>query len=149
MGLKYKEYVLKGGTYLQRLLETLQGGDCDRDGEDFIYLNDYLGGLYFAGGRLKESGTSHWLSPNIVDGDSDRITDFNAIPTGGYAAYSCQLYPISLYEPTHTAFRTSGSNNSSNAIAYHLYNNSTDFINTSNNSDTGNLYPIRYVKNRH
>ncbi len=31
---------------------------------DFIVLSDYLGGQQIAGGKLKETGTEHWMEPN-------------------------------------------------------------------------------------
>lgn len=42
-------------------------------------LTDYLGGLNAAGGKLKETGVSHWLSPNA---GATNETGFTAIPEG-------------------------------------------------------------------
>ena len=47
---------------------------------EWIELTDYLGGEEFAGGKLKETGTTHWASPNA---GATNETGFTALP-GGY-----------------------------------------------------------------
>lgn len=47
--------------------------------EEITELFDYLGGSSYAGGLLKESGTSHWKSPNT---DASNEYDFTALPGG-------------------------------------------------------------------
>ena len=51
--------------------------------DDWYELVSYLGGYQVAGGKLKETGTSHWQSPN--DGATNE-SGFTAIP-GGYFGY--------------------------------------------------------------
>ncbi len=47
-------------------------------------LTAYLGGDTLAGGKLKETGTTHWLAPNT---GATNITGFTAVP-GGFRMYS-------------------------------------------------------------
>jgi uncharacterized protein (TIGR02145 family) len=48
--------------------------------KEWITLSDYLGGYNIAGGKLKETGTVHWLSPNT---SATNEKGFTALP-GGY-----------------------------------------------------------------
>ena len=50
---------------------------------EWTHLTDYLGGQSVAGGKLKETGTSHWNSPNI---GATNETGFTALP-GGFRNY--------------------------------------------------------------
>ncbi|MBG0859550.1 MAG: T9SS type A sorting domain-containing protein [Bacteroidales bacterium] len=47
--------------------------------DEFIAFVTYLGGLEMAGGKLKETGTTHWLSPNT---GATNETGFTALPGG-------------------------------------------------------------------
>lgn len=48
--------------------------------DEWTILADYMGGEYYAGGRLKEQGTGHWVTPNYGASNS---FGFSALP-GGY-----------------------------------------------------------------
>lgn len=47
---------------------------------EWTALTDYLGGERYAGGKLKEQGIAHWISPNE---GADDVFGFSALP-GGY-----------------------------------------------------------------
>ncbi len=47
---------------------------------EWTELTDYLGGTTGAGGKLKETGTTHWASPNT---GATNETGFTALPGGG------------------------------------------------------------------
>jgi uncharacterized protein (TIGR02145 family) len=48
-------------------------------GEEWKILLDYLGGENIAGGKLKETGTTHWESPNT---GATNESGFSALPCG-------------------------------------------------------------------
>ncbi|NQT27681.1 hypothetical protein HQ585_20160 [candidate division KSB1 bacterium] len=47
--------------------------------DEWQILIDYLGGLYITGGKLKETGTAHWRSPN---NGATNESGFSALPGG-------------------------------------------------------------------
>jgi len=51
---------------------------------EWTQLTDYLGGLSIAGGKIKESGTTHWASPNT---GATNEAGFTALP-GGFRSSS-------------------------------------------------------------
>ena len=46
---------------------------------DYETLRSYAGGILVAGGKLKEAGLAHWLTPNT---GADNGTGFTALPSG-------------------------------------------------------------------
>jgi uncharacterized protein (TIGR02145 family) len=51
--------------------------------QEWTTLTDYLGGLDVAGAKLKETGVSHWRSPNAI---ATNESGFTALP-GGHRSY--------------------------------------------------------------
>ena len=51
--------------------------------EDWTILTNYVNEKLYAGGNLKETGTTHWASPNT---GATNLTEFTALP-GGYRFY--------------------------------------------------------------
>jgi len=57
---------------------------------EWTELTDYLGGTSVAGGKLKETGTAHWASPNT---SATNETGFSALP-GGSRSNDGSFYDI-------------------------------------------------------
>ena len=60
---------------------------------EWTELTDYLGGTSDAGGKLKETGTTHWYSPNT---GATNETGFTALPGGNRGIYGA-FYTIGNY----------------------------------------------------
>lgn len=57
-------------------------------GEELTILEEFLGGYYIAGGKLKEAGTSHWEYPNT---GATNESGFTGLP-GGYRGNNGMFY---------------------------------------------------------
>jgi|WetSurMetagenome_2_1015567.scaffolds.fasta_scaffold111278_2 uncharacterized protein (TIGR02145 family) len=90
------------------------------------------------GGKLKETGFSHWLSPNTGANDS---TGFTALP-GGALGSDSDFHNIG--EWAHFWTSTHDSNNTDNSIARHLSYNEQRVYNNGHWKSLG--YSVRCVK---
>lgn len=68
--------------------------------DEWMTLASYLGGPDIAGGKLKEAGTAHWVSPNA---GANNITGFTALPggmidaAGGFGSYYGGIGTVGLW----------------------------------------------------
>jgi uncharacterized protein (TIGR02145 family) len=60
---------------------------------EWTTLSDCLGGFTIAGGKMKEIGTIHWVSPNV---DATNSSGFTGLP-GGARFYDGQFNGIGIY----------------------------------------------------
>jgi len=94
-------------------------------------LVDYLGGQSAAGGKLKETGTSHWTSPNT---GATNESGFTALPS---AEHQCCTFE---YKGMAAMFWT--------ATVYEVYStNAYSFFisNYNNNCSTGTMTMILWA----
>jgi uncharacterized protein (TIGR02145 family) len=105
---------------------------------EWITLTNFLGGVLIAGGKMKETGTTHWSSPNT---GATNESGFTALP-GGYRSYaSGSFYTLGLYG----FFWSSSEHSDSYAMSRRLRHNSADVYRFYYN--TGNGYSVRCLKN--
>jgi uncharacterized protein (TIGR02145 family) len=104
--------------------------------DDWLTLKDFLGGENIAGGKLKETGTSHWTSPNT--GASDDY-DFTARP-GGWRTSSGTFQNIGGYGYWWTSTFISPS-----AYYRHMQNDSERLFRAVNTERYG--MSVRCIKN--
>lgn len=79
---------------------------------EFHQLETYLGGPNEAGGKLKEEGTYHWVSPNI---GATNETEFEALP-GGWRENTGPFNQMAFLG----SFRVSTESNPTSAAMYYL-----------------------------
>jgi uncharacterized protein (TIGR02145 family) len=103
---------------------------------DWTTLMDYLGGLSKAGGRLKESGTIHWTSPNI---GATNESSFTALP-GGYR----QVYGAFAVRRGHGYWWSATASNKF-AWDYHMYFNN-GFVYREHGYDNKYGFSVRCLK---
>lgn len=73
---------------------------------EWTELTDYLGGTSVAGGKLKETGTTHWASPNT---GATNETGFTALP-GGRRIYYVSFINIGYFGLWWSATESSATN---------------------------------------
>ncbi len=106
--------------------------------DEWLQLRDYLGDTLKAGGKLKEAGLAHWLSPNK---GADNSTGFTALPAG--LRYFEGSFSSVL---SYTAFwSASDSTNSNDAWFAGLYYADATFVIDHRNKKHG--FSVRCVKN--
>jgi uncharacterized protein (TIGR02145 family) len=120
---------LPGNAEWRQLIEFF-GGDTSL----YTYNFDIIGG------KLKEEGFAHWLSPNL--GATDNV-GFTALPAG-YRTHHPEFY--FRHVGIRTGFWTSGYDEVHNVVSHtvHLYNNLTRI--TLGGGETDNGFSIRCVK---
>jgi uncharacterized protein (TIGR02145 family) len=103
---------------------------------EWTELTDYLGGTSVAGGKLKETGTTHWTSPNT---GATNETGFTALP-GGYRSVDGSFYDIGYYGYWWSATES----NATLAWYRFMYYISSTVIRYSNNKELG--FSVRCVR---
>ena len=97
--------------------------------DEWNTLTTYLGGQLVAGGKLKEAGTAHWITPNT---GATNESGFTALPGGSRQFYNGTYSGIGVIGIYWSATETPVQNNHFNAIPM------------SNENTTAN--PGQYVK---
>ena len=62
--------------------------------QEWVVLTDFLNGEYWAGGKLKETGTNHWMSPNA---GATNDFNFSALPGGFRTGLAAGTFRASGY----------------------------------------------------
>ena len=86
---------------------------------EFNALITSLGGTNVAGGKMKEIGTAHWISPNL---GADNSSGFSALPGGSLDPINVNFFSFG----THCYLWSSNEDNSIAAWLMNLYNYSSD-----------------------
>lgn len=103
---------------------------------EWTTLTDFLGGKSVAGGKMKETGTAHWLSPNT--GATDEV-GFKALPGGERRATGQYIY---LGE--YGCWWSSTENDAQQAWIRYVGNSEVDVTNQLYNKNYG--YSVRCIK---
>lgn len=104
--------------------------------DEWITLTNYLGGVVVAGGKLKESGTAHWDSPNV---EATNETGFTGLPGGG------RLDGEFMFNGISGSWWSATESNTDWAYEFGLNYNSGNVFSVSFNPKT-NGYSIRCLK---
>ena len=103
---------------------------------EWAILRTYLGGESVAGGKLKETGTVHWISPNT---GATNESGFTALP-GGYRDFSVTYHNKGNFSVWWSSTEIS----SSHAYYQYIVSSSSSFYN--DNFYKQNGYSIRCLK---
>jgi len=105
--------------------------------EEWKTLINYLGGFNAAGGKMKEAGTAHWVSPNTGATNS---SGFSALPTGSRGGSTGEFGWVGLGND----YWSSTGNTQTEAWAYYVGNNIAGCLRLSHNKSNG--FAIRCIK---
>lgn len=103
---------------------------------EWTELTDYLGGTSVSGGKLKETGTTHWASPNYEATDE---TGFTALP-GAYRLNNGGFFNIG----NNGSWWSATEYNTTIAWSSSMYNYLRDFYRSYNNKELG--FSVRCVR---
>jgi uncharacterized protein (TIGR02145 family) len=103
---------------------------------EWTTLTTFLGGESIAGDKLKETGITHWNSPNT---GATNETGFTALP-GGYRLYDGPFYSIGYYGYWWSATE----DNATHAWSRNMSYNSSDVDRNANNKELG--FSVRCVR---
>lgn len=104
---------------------------------EWTELSDYLGGESVAGGKLKETGTTHWADPN--EGATNE-TGFTALPDG-FRRYDGSFYYLGYYGYWWSATEE----NETNACALRINYDSSNILSFDSDKELG--FSVRCVRN--
>ncbi|MCD4681361.1 MAG: fibrobacter succinogenes major paralogous domain-containing protein, partial [Bacteroidales bacterium] len=105
---------------------------------EYTLLSDFLGGLSVAGGKMKETGTTHWTSPNIGATNS---SGFTTLPGGRRYDYDGSFFTLGNV----SNFWSSTEYSTSMAWNHSMDYTSTDVYRVYNNK--GNGFSVRCIQN--
>jgi len=92
--------------------------------DEWAILATFLGGNAVAGGKLKETGTTHWFSPNV---GATNEAGFNALPTGYRADYNGGFFAnVHDGDKNHSDIWSSTLFDPGDAYFRNLFNNSAE-----------------------
>jgi uncharacterized protein (TIGR02145 family) len=106
--------------------------------EEYTVLKDYLGGGEVAGGKMKETGTEHWNSPNT---GATNESGFTALPAG----YRYSNYGVYYGVGNYGYFWSSSEYDSDDAWTRSLYYGSSNVFRYNYGKQSG--FSIRCLKN--
>jgi uncharacterized protein (TIGR02145 family) len=103
---------------------------------EWTTLINYLGGSGIAGGKIKETGLSHWLTPNT---EATNESAFTALPTG-FRYFDGISYNIGKYSYFWSSFEL----DTTDAYGIASFFDSSSMLNSS--SDKKNGFSVRLIK---
>jgi len=106
--------------------------------EEWYTLVNYLGGIQFAGAKMKEIGTTHWESPN---NGANNESGFTALPSGHRDYYYGEFQYLGKYG----SFWSSTPVLTFNAWIYQLSKDDDDVVRW-DNSSAKEGYSVRCIK---